>query len=129
MSPRSLFPGFAVWVILSLFAALPGPLKGQPDGNTIIDLTGSWRFALDREDTGAKEQWFARDLADKITLPGILQAQGYGDEIRTDTPWVVGLGDAWWKLQPEKLRAHFSQPGRVEVPFLAQPPSNCSMQL
>jgi beta-galactosidase len=87
-----------------------------------VSLAGSWRFALDRGDVGTSEQWFARDLADKITLPGVLQAQGYGDEIRTDTPWVVGLGDAWWKLQPESLRAHFSQPGKVEVPFLSQPP-------
>lgn len=87
-----------------------------------MDLAGSWRFALDREDSGVTERWFTRDLADKIKLPGILQAQGYGDEIRTDTPWVVGLGDAWWKLQPEALRARFSQPGKVEVPFLSQPP-------
>lgn len=87
-----------------------------------VSLAGSWRFALDRADVGAKERWFTRDLTDKITLPGVLQAQGYGDEIRTDTPWVVGLGDAWWKLQPESLRARFSQPGKVEVPFLSQPP-------
>lgn len=87
-----------------------------------VSLAGSWRFAIDRADVGAKEQWFTRDLTDKITLPGVLQAQGYGDEIRTDTPWVVGLGDAWWKLQPESLRARFSQPGKVEVPFLSQPP-------
>ncbi|MEO6569146.1 MAG: sugar-binding domain-containing protein, partial [Opitutaceae bacterium] len=85
-------------------------------------LAGSWRFALDRGDVGAKEQWFTRDLTDKIALPGVLQSQGYGDEIRTDTPWVVGLGDAWWKLQSESLRARFSQPGKVEVPFLSQPP-------
>lgn len=87
-----------------------------------MDLRGEWRFALDRADAGVGEGWFERTLADRIALPGVLQAQGYGDEIATDTPWVVGLGDAWWKLQPEELRAHFSQPGQVEVPFLAQPP-------
>lgn len=86
-------------------------------------LAGAWRFALDRGDAGVTEQWFARDLAsdDSIKLPGILQAQGYGDAISTDTPWVVGLGDAWWKLQPAALREKFSQPGYVEVPFLSQP--------
>ena len=87
-----------------------------------VSLAGSWRFALDRGDTGVTEQWFNRDLADRIALPGILQAQGYGDEIRIDTPWVLGLGDAWWKLQPAALREKFSQPGHVEVPFLSQPP-------
>jgi hypothetical protein len=89
-----------------------------------MPLDGEWRFALDRNDVGTNENWFARDLPDKIQLPGILQAQGYGDDISTDTPWVLTLGDAWWKIQPASLREHFSQPGHVEVPFLSQPPKH-----
>src|SRR5476651_793429 len=89
-----------------------------------IPLGGEWRFALDRNDAGTNEQWFAKDLPDKIQLPGILQAQGYGDDISTDTPWVLSLGEAWWKIQPASLREHFSQPGHVEVPFLSQPPKH-----
>ena len=102
----------------------------------VVNLAGEWRFALDRsaeqqEDgagtptltpgDGVTQEWFKRDLPDKIKLPGILQAQGYGDDISTNTPWVLTLGDAWWKLQPASLRDHFSQPGHVEVPFLSQP--------
>ncbi len=68
------------------------------------------------------EKWYERALGDRIKLPGILQSQGYGNEIATDTPWVTTLGDAWWKLQPESLRAKFSEPGHVKVPFLSQPP-------
>jgi hypothetical protein len=90
----------------------------------IIPLAGEWRFALDRHDVGTNEHWFAKNLPDQIQLPGILQAQGYGDDISTNTPWVLTLGDAWWKLQPASLREHFSQPGHVEVPFLAQPPKH-----
>lgn len=90
----------------------------------IIPLAGEWRFALDRNDVGTNEHWFAKNLPDKIQLPGILQAQGYGDDISTNTPWVLTLGDAWWKIQPASLREHFSQPGHVEVPFLAQPPKH-----
>lgn len=101
-----------------------------------LSLAGQWRFALDRSTQqvssgartpeltpgdGINEKWFERDLADHLELPGILQAQGFGDEISTSTLWVVALGDAWWKLQPASLREHFSQLGRVEVPFLAQP--------
>jgi hypothetical protein len=89
-----------------------------------ISLDGEWHFALDRNDVGTNENWFAKDLPDKIQLPGILQAQGYGDDISTDTPWVLTLGDAWWKIQPASLREHFSQPGHVEVPFLSQPPKH-----
>ncbi len=87
-------------------------------------LAGSWRFALDRADTGVTEAWFNRDLPDRISLPGVLQSQGYGNDIATDTPWVVALGDAWWKLQAPELVAKFSQPGQVEVPFLSQPPKH-----
>jgi beta-galactosidase len=101
-----------------------------------LSLAGEWRFALDRNDVGTNEQWFAKNLSvlrssttaeggpDKIKLPGILQAQGYGDDISTNTPWVLTLGDAWWKLQSTALREHFSQPGHVQVPFLAQPPKH-----
>ena len=127
---RSVSPVPLVGILLLLTMGLAGcayresgtGARPTAGGALTRSLAGSWRFAMDSGDVGTKEQWFARDLADKITLPGVLQSQGYGDEIRTDTPWVVGLGDAWWKLQPESLRARFSQPGKVEVPFLSQPP-------
>ncbi len=50
------------------------------------------------------------------------QAQGFGDEIAFDTPWVLGLGGEWWKLQPKEITDVFSQAGTAEVPFLSQPP-------
>ncbi len=90
----------------------------------VLPLAGEWRFALDRGDAGVSEKWFTKNLPDKIQLPGILQAQGYGDDISTNTPWVTSLGDAWWKTQPAGLREHFSQPGNVKVPFLSQPPKH-----
>jgi beta-galactosidase len=85
-----------------------------------LDLAGAWRFALDPHDQGIKGRWFARDLADRIRLPGSLQEQGYGDEISTATPWVLSLYDRHWYLRAEYRAA--AQPGNVRVPFLAQPP-------
>ena len=129
--------------LLVLFAACLATaphLRAAASEPDTINLAGEWRFALDRSTQqlqpeppgrempvlnpgdGITQEWFKRDLPDKIQLPGILQAQGYGDDISTNTPWVLSLGDAWWKLQPAALRDHFSQPGRVEVPFLSQPP-------
>ena len=104
--------------------AWPGVALGAParTASPVVSLAGEWRFALDRQDVGVAQRWFERSLPDRIKLPGILQAQGYGDEISTDTPWVETLGDAWWKLQPSTLREKFSRPGHVMVPFLAQPP-------
>lgn len=104
-----------------MLAVLTVVLHAQP---AIQSLAGEWRFALDRADAGVTESWFNRDLPDRIQLPGVLQAQGYGNDIATDTPWVVALGDAWWKLQSAELREQFSQPGKVEVPFLSQPPKH-----
>ena len=40
----------------------------------IIPLAGEWRFAIDRNDAGTNENWFAKNLPDKIQLPGILEA-------------------------------------------------------
>jgi hypothetical protein len=93
----------------------------------VVSLAGDWRFKIDRDNTGDSEKWFTTDLSDKIKLPGILQAQGYGDDISPDTKWVLTLGQDWWTRwagQSKDLVDHFSQPGKVEVPFLAQPPKH-----
>ena len=56
-----------------------------------MNLAGTWRFALDRADISIGERWFNRDLPDRISLPGILQSQGYGDEVSVATPRVLSL--------------------------------------
>lgn len=107
--------------LLVALLLLCSPARSAP-----ASLAGEWRFALDRTDEGVSQRWFAAALpgADRIALPGNLQAQGHGNDIATDTPWVVALGDAWWKLQSAELREHFSKPGQVMVPFLSQPPKH-----
>ncbi|HEU5077968.1 MAG TPA: hypothetical protein VFT72_02075 [Opitutaceae bacterium] len=114
---------------------------GAADANR-LSLAGEWRFALDPaaeqrevvrtpgpvaplpEGDGIAQKWYARELTEHIKLPGILQAQGFGNDISVSTPWILTLGDAWWKLQDPALREHFSKPGHVEVPFLSQPPKH-----
>src|SRR5258705_6994812 len=83
-------------------------------------LDGMWRFALDRADVGVRQQWFERDLLDRIKLPGVLQAQGYGDEIGTQTPWVLSLYDRYWYLREDYKQ--YTKPENIKVPFLSQPP-------
>lgn len=107
-----------LWNIILIWAGILVVSSAQ---TSTLPLAGEWNFEMDRSDQGVSDKWFDRDLKDKIRLPGILQDQGYGDEIKTDTPWVLGLGAEWWKLQPEELRDAFSKPGAVEVPFLSQP--------
>ncbi len=113
--PRSpLVRFFSLFLAACLFPAVAA--------ETAIPLDGTWRFELDRKDAGlAKEQsWYGRVLTDKIRLPGVLQAQGFGDEISADTPWVLSLHDRNWHLRAD-YQAH-AKPGNTRVPFLAQPP-------
>ena len=112
---------WSIW-LLSLFFSTGGGFYAHAETieTETISLTGTWRFALDRDDTGIEGQWYRRKLKDQITLPGVLQSQGYGDPIRNDTPWVLSLYDRYWYLR--KDFKEFAHPGNVKVPFLCQPP-------
>jgi beta-galactosidase len=106
--------------LLLALLTIASPALAQP---ATIDLSGQWRFAMDPTDTGASAAWFNQSLADKITLPGILQAQGYGDDISTTTPWVAALPrDMRWYLLPQYKA--YTTPGNVKVPYLSQPPKH-----
>ncbi|MCU0786320.1 MAG: hypothetical protein MUF81_20190, partial [Verrucomicrobia bacterium] len=61
-----------------------------PAQDAPLSLTGQWRFRLDRADAGIAERWFEKKLADGITLPGSLAAQGIGDDVTTNTAWIGG---------------------------------------
>src|SRR3954470_23850286 len=105
---------------LSLAVALLGIASRPVAAELPQSLAGEWRFAMDRDDVGVKENWFSRDLPDRIKLPGILQSQGYGDEISVDTPWVAALPrDMRWYQLPQYQA--YTKPGNVKVPYLSQP--------
>lgn len=75
-----------------------------------IDLSGQWKIWLETE-MGLQ--------SGRIQLPGILQAQGYGNPITIQTPWISNLYDAFWFEQEEYKQA---QEEECLIPFLAQPP-------
>jgi hypothetical protein len=106
---------YAGWLCLLILLAPATAQAANP-----ISLEGIWRFELDPSDAGAQQQWFNRLLRDRIRLPGILQAQNFGNEISMDTPWVLSLYDHYWYLR-EDYKA-YTEPGKVKVPFLSQPP-------
>jgi len=98
------------------------PAPASSPGGRAQSLAGRWRFALDREDTGARSAWFAKELPGdaQIQLPGILQTQGFGDEITAETQFVAALPrDMRWYLLPQYQA--YTRPGHVEVPYLSQP--------
>jgi len=106
-------------VTFGLGLVAPVSLPAAETAVPAISLAGPWRFALDRDDAGFTGQWYAKDLTDKIQLPGILQGQGYGDDVAMDTPWIAALGVRGW--QNNKELARFTEPGNVKIPWFAQP--------
>ncbi len=95
------------------------PLALCSQQSYVMDIKGAWRFAVDRDDAGIKEQWFKRTLPEKIQLPGTLQEQGFGDEISTETRWMSRLHDRFWYLRAEYKK--YGQPGNIKIPFWLQP--------
>ena len=109
----------AIYPKTALFAKV---LPAQPPAAGAISLAGNWRFALDRTNTGVSAGWFMKPLtADTlISLPGILQTQGFGNEITADTKFVAALPrDMRWYLLPQYKP--YTVPGNVQVPYLSQP--------
>ena len=105
--------------LLALGLLLPAAALAQ---SSSLSLAGEWGFAVDRLDAGVGERWFDRDLADHITLPGVLESQNLGNDISTATPWVLSLYDHYWFLRAD-FKA-YTEPGHVKVPFLSQPPQH-----
>ena len=97
--------------------ALMPVIAKKTEGN--INLSGEWRFAIDREDKGIQEKWYNQSLADKVNLPGSMTTNGKGDDITLKTPWTGTLNDASYFTIPryEKYR----QPDNIKVPFFLQP--------
>ncbi len=103
-----------------VFLLFWGLYLALPVSAQTLSLAGEWQFSLDRSDRGVADNWFAQPLKDKITLPGALQSQNYGDEISTKTPWLLSLYDRNWFLRDDYK--NYTKAGNVKVPFLSQPP-------
>lgn len=110
----------AITVLISGVLASEAPTEANSQFiQRPMDLSGMWRFMLDRTDAGVNQQWFKIPLPERIRLPGILQSQHQGDLITTSTPWVLSLYDRNWNLR-EEYKDYIEK--NVRVPFLSQPP-------
>lgn len=87
--------------------------------NEVVDLSGKWQFALDPNNVGVKEQWFNKPLTDTITLPGSLQAQGYGNDVDVNTQWTGQVVDSSWFKSDEYKP--YRESGSAKVPFWLNP--------
>ncbi len=70
--------------------------------NSVLSLAGPWRMALDAQNSGIREQWFARRLPETIRLPTTTDEAGYGeltgeacaDRLSRVRRWI---GPAWYQ--------------------------------
>lgn len=99
-----------------------------------MDLSGTWDLWMlpeekehslcalsSGENSGSPLKRPQREADGTISLPGILQGQGYGEDISKETDWVSGLIDPFWH---EREEYQFGQEHGVMVPFLSQPPKH-----
>ncbi|GHT58184.1 beta-glucuronidase [Bacteroidia bacterium] len=84
-----------------------------------LDLSGTWRFAIDKDDVGITQKWFSKLLEDKIELPGSMLENRKGDVVTADTKWTGSMYDSTYYYSPamEKYR----QPGNIKFPFFLTP--------
>ena len=81
-----------------------------------IDLAGEWRFALDPQDKILHDKPSDWSFPDRIRLPGMVTAQGFGAKPSLETQWT---GDGW--RYPELFR-EWQTAENFKMPFFLQPP-------
>jgi beta-galactosidase/beta-glucuronidase len=83
------------------------------------DISGKWKFQIDRNDMGIREKWFAKTLQDEINLPGSMPEKLKGDDVTVHTKWTGSLYDSSYYYNPymEKYRVE----GNVKLPFFLTP--------
>lgn len=84
-----------------------------------LDLSGNWRFQIDRNDEGVKERWFSKKLTDNITLPGSMAENRKGDDVTLNTQWTASIYDSSFFFHPrlEKYRVQEN----LKLPFWLTP--------
>ena len=84
-----------------------------------LSLAGEWRFALDPQDVGVKQEWQKQVLGETLRLPGSLQEQGKGEDVGLNTQWTGQIVDSSWYKSP--AYAEYRKEGNIKVPFWLNP--------
>lgn len=106
-------------LVLALVISNPPWLVPAVHGQDPVSLAGTWKFALDADDRGLEERWFARDLDGTIELPGSLQERGFGDPPSVETKWMGDLNERSFFTEPRY--APYRVPGNFKFPYWLTP--------
>lgn len=102
------------WTVLALFAFCTAFAQ-----NNVIDLSGEWRFAIDRNSVGITERWYASQLSDRIVLPGSMTENRKGDNVTLHTEWTASIYDSSFFYNPRLEK--FRQADNLKLPFWLTP--------
>lgn len=85
------------WVLAAV--ALCVASVATAEDRAVVSLDGVWRFRMDPENAGEKDQWFLSNVAfeEGIHVPGAWDAQGFGDETEKLRHHFIGKG--WYGRQ------------------------------
>ena len=90
-----------VIIAISLFLTTLA-LKNRDDAKaSAMSLAGEWNFSLDEKDRGIAEEWYEKKLTQRISLPGSLVENNYGNAPDLTTPWVGIIFDSTWFNDPK----------------------------
>lgn len=87
--------------------------------NQKIDLSGQWKFDIDKNDVGVKEKWFGKQLSEHIYLPGSMAENRKGDEVTINTQWVASIYDSTFFFNPRFEK--FRKQDNLKLPFWLTP--------
>jgi beta-galactosidase len=91
--------------ICAILIAIPFLILCNRSQAETIPLAGEWKFQLDPDDRGIKDQWFAHhDFTDTIKLPGTTDEAGKGPLTQGSEPGSLTrvhryYGPAWYQTQ------------------------------
>ncbi|MGG9963112.1 exo-beta-1,4-galactosidase [Ferruginibacter sp. SUN106] len=84
-----------------------------------ISLAGQWRFKIDSNDVGIKEQWFNQKFSETVLLPGSMLSNNKGNDLTIDTKFTGSIYDSSWYFMPRL--AKYREPGNLHFPFWLTP--------
>ncbi len=87
---------YAPLSIFVLIVMLTSCNQSTDCSNEIRDLSGIWKFQLDPDNVGMRDQWYSQEFSDSIPLPGTTDENKKG--IFIDEQAVDRLSRVWyWK--------------------------------
>jgi hypothetical protein len=105
--------------LLFLLLLVAGCSSPKQVSRESMSLSGEWKFAIDSLDKGISDEWYNKELTDKVRLPGSMAENGKGNEVTLNTPWTGDIIDKSYFTDAKY--AKYRQPGNIKIPFWLKP--------